>query len=175
MDQQLLAKIKENNTPNITDNVTQALRMVTEKRAATIANILDESTQLIRDDAFVRRAIYQYGADNGKAMADSMQDANDLEEFADAFTSGLEAKVYEMSLITKTRQEMVVHFHYCPYVNKWLQQNRTAQEMSILCDICMEGDKALATAFDDLHFKLGNTIANGNDVCEISYFKSVTK
>lgn len=166
-----LATIKSNNIATITDEVTLALRAVTEKRAATIANILDQAKDLNLDDSFVRKAIYQYGADNGKAMASSLNNADDLQEFAQHFTSGLEANVYEMELVNQTAQTMTVHFHYCPYVNKWLAQNRTPQQMSTLCDICMEGDKALATAFNNLQFKLGDTIAKGHHVCEISYYK----
>lgn len=168
----LLAQIEQNNCPSITDEVTLALRAVTEKRASTIANMIDEVDKQGLDDRFARTAIYDYGVANGQSMAKSMQNPDDLIEFAHAFTSGLEAKVYEMELITSTAAEFQVHFHYCPYVNKWLQQQRTAAEMANLCDICMEGDEALATAFTDLEFELGNTIAKGNSVCEISYRKA---
>lgn len=172
MSDDLLDKIKENNTPSVTDEVTLALRGVTEKRASTIANMIDEARSKGLDDGFARAAIYHYGAANGSDMAQSMQDSNNMLEFSQSFTSGLEAKVYEMELIKATEDEFQVHFHYCPYVNKWLQQNRTVDEMANLCDICMEGDKALATAFSDLEFELGNTIAKGGRVCEITYRKS---
>ncbi|MEE3662903.1 L-2-amino-thiazoline-4-carboxylic acid hydrolase [Brenneria sp. g21c3] len=172
MSNKLREKIRKNNTPSINDEVTLALRGVTEKRASTIANMIDEARNQGLDDGFARAAIYDYGAANGRDMAQSMQDPNDIIEFAKKFTSGLEPNVYEMELIKATEEEFQVHFHYCPYVNKWLQQNRTTAELANLCDICMEGDSALATAFSNLEFALGSTIAKGGQVCEIHYRRS---
>lgn len=172
MSNELREKISKNNTPSINDEVTLALRSVTEKRASTIANMIDEAKSLGLDDSFARKAIYHYGAENGRDMAQSMQDPDDLIEFSKAFTSGLEPNVYEMELIKATEEEFQVHFHYCPYVNKWLQQNRSTAEMANLCDVCMEGDGAVATAFSNLEFELGDTIAKGGQVCEIHYRKS---
>ncbi|MEC5318127.1 L-2-amino-thiazoline-4-carboxylic acid hydrolase [Brenneria populi subsp. brevivirga] len=172
MSDKLLGEIKKNNTPSINDEVTLALRGVTEKRASTIANMIDEAKSKGLDDGFARAAIYNYGAANGRDMAQSMKNPNDIIEFSKTFTSGLEPNVYEMELIKATEEEFQVHFHYCPYVNKWLQQNRSTDELANLCDICMEGDSALATAFANLEFELGNTIAKGGQVCEIHYRRS---
>ncbi|MCG8708281.1 L-2-amino-thiazoline-4-carboxylic acid hydrolase [Brenneria sp. 4F2] len=174
MSNNLLDDIKKNNTPSITDEVTLALRAVTEKRASTIANMIDEAKSKGLNDNFARAAIYNYGVANGHDMAKSMKNPDDLIEFSNTFISGLEPDVYEMELIKATEEEFQVHFHYCPYVTKWLQQNRTTDELANLCDICMEGDGALATVFSDLEFELGSTIAKGGQVCDIHYKRSQT-
>ncbi len=48
---------------------------------------------------------------------------------------------------------------------------KTTEEMARLCDVCMAGDRAFAEVFDDIEFELGDTIAKGNSVCEIRYYK----
>ncbi|EHD20224.1 MULTISPECIES: L-2-amino-thiazoline-4-carboxylic acid hydrolase [Brenneria] len=159
------------NTPNLTDEVTLALRAITEKRAATIAYMLDEAKRYGLDDRHARDAIAHYGRDNGRKMVSQMQNPNDIHEFAAIFTAGLESKVYEMQPISLTDNEFIVHFHYCPYVNKWLEQEKAPDEIHQLCDICMEGDNAITDAFPNLMFVLGNTIAKGGAVCELCYKK----
>ncbi|MFT8727918.1 MAG: L-2-amino-thiazoline-4-carboxylic acid hydrolase [Liquorilactobacillus ghanensis] len=163
-----LSKIKAQNKPTLNDKVTNALRAITEKRASTLTYMIDEASE---DDSFAENAIKKYGIDNGIDMRNSLVNKSDLKEFAEKFTSGLEANVYEMETVKATDKEFEVHFHYCPYVNRWLRMNKSAKEMSRLCDICMAGDHAVIENFSDLGFELGDTIAKGNKVCQIKYFK----
>lgn len=171
MSDSLLSKIAGHNRPEIKDDVTLALRAITEKRAATIAYMLDEAAQLGLDEQYARRAIAHYGADNGRRMAASMQDADSLVEFAKVFTDGLEAKVYEMETISAEPDRFIVRFHYCPYVNKWLTQNRAAAEIHQLCDICLEGDNAITQGFRGIQFAPVKTLARGDACCEMHYFR----
>lgn len=166
-----LIKIRSINQPNRQDEATLALRAVTEKRAATIAYMLDEAAQSGLDDSYARKAIAHYGADNGRVMAASMQNPDNLVEFAQTFTSGLEAHVYEMETVVANADEFIVHFHYCPYVNKWLQQQRGAAEIRRLCDVCLEGDNAITRGFSQLAFDPVKAIARGDDHCEMRYFR----
>ena len=169
MSEYLLENIKSNNIASIHDEATLALRAITEKRAATIAYMLDEARNLGLDETFARKAIAHYGADNGRKMAAGMQDPTDLVEFAAVFTSGLEANVYEMKTVSATKDNFIVHFHYCPYVNKWLEQNRTATEIYKLCDVCLEGDDAITQGFEGVKFYPLKTIARGHKHCEMCY------
>lgn len=171
MSDSLLSKIASHNRPEIKDDVTLALRAITEKRAATIAYMLDEAAQQGLDDQYARRAIAHYGADNGRKMAAAMQDADSLVEFARVFTGGLEAQVYEMETIQATPDRFIVHFHYCPYVNKWLAQNRSATAIHQLCDICLEGDNAITQGFREIKFDPVKALARGDACCEMHYFK----
>lgn len=168
-----IIKIRSINQPSRQDETTLALRAVTEKRAATIGYMLDEATELGIDDTYARKAIAHYGADNGRVMAASMQNPDNLIEFAQVFTNGLEANVYEMETIVANADEFIVHFHYCPYVNKWLQQQRGAKALHHLCDVCLEGDNAITQGFKDLAFDPVKTIARGDDHCEMRYFRTL--
>lgn len=51
------------NAPTLDDEVTLALRAITEKRAATLGYLLDESRQRHQPDDYARDAIRHYGRD----------------------------------------------------------------------------------------------------------------
>lgn len=164
--------IENTNKPTLTDDVTLMLRSITDKRAATMTRMIDEAKERGLDDEFARKAVHDYGVDNGKDFKASLKDPHDMKEFAHEFTDNLEANVYEMETVKSTDDDFRVHFHYCPYVNRWLKMGKTTDEMSTLCDICMKGDRAFAENFDDIDFDLGGTIAKGNPYCEVRYFKT---
>lgn len=163
-----IKKITETNKPKLTDDVTLALRAITEKRARTMTYMIDKANE---DDKFARESVLQYGRDNGDEFKESMDDPDDIKEFADKFTNTLEANVYEMETTKSTDEEFDVRFHYCPYVKVWLEMGKKPEELSNLCDICMLGDKATADRFDKINFHLGETIAKGNDYCDLKYTK----
>lgn len=164
-------RIAKTNRPNLTDEVTLALRSVTEKRAATMTRMIDEAKRYGLNNEFVIKAVHDYGVDNGCDFKHSMIDPHDMKEFAQKFTNNFEANVYEMETVKSTAKDFRVHFHYCPYVNRWLRMGKNTTEMANLCDICMKGDRAVAENFDDIEFDLGSTIAKGNPYCEVRYFE----
>lgn len=166
------AQIVKTNQPSLMDDVTLTLRSITEKRAATMTRMIDEAKRQGLDDAFAIKAVHDYGVDNGKDFKEAMNNPHDLKEFAEKFTDNLEANVYEMETVKSTNEDFRVHFHYCPYVNRWLRMGKSTAEMANLCDICMKGDRAVAKNFDDIDFDLGGTIAKGNPYCEVRYFKT---
>ena len=88
------------NAATLNDEVTLALRAITEKRAATIGYLLDESRQRQIADDFAREAIRHYGRDLGHKIRAQMEDERDLQAFAGLFTRGLESQVYEMEPVS---------------------------------------------------------------------------
>ena len=160
------------NAATLNDEVTLALRAITEKRAATIGYLLDESRQRHIADDFAREAIRHYGRDIGHKLRAQMRDRQDLQAFAGLFTCGLESQVYEMEPVSASRAEFIVLFHYCPYVNCWRQQGRGASEIETLCDICMEGDHALTDAFPGLRLEVQTALARGDAACRLRFYQS---
>jgi len=60
--------------------------------------------------------------------------------------------------------------HYCPLVAGWLKAGIPVSDIPKLCDIAMDGDRNIAkTAGVD--FSLGKTIAAGDNICEVNFFK----
>lgn len=62
-------------------------------------------------------------------------------------------------------------FHYCPLVEAWQKLGCSDEEIEVLCDIAMNGDRGIASVFDDFKFSLGKTIAQGHNCCEIRFNK----
>ena len=95
------------NAPTLDDEVTLALRAITEKRAATLGYLLDESRQRHQPDDYARDAIRHYGRDIGRSVRAKMRHGHDLQEFAAVFTRGLESRVYEMETVSASPSSLL--------------------------------------------------------------------
>ena len=100
-----------------------------------------------------------------------MKNPDDLEEFARYFGVGLDADIYEMERLAQDSTRLYIDFHYCPYVDEWLRIGRKHEEIGELCEIAMEGDRAIGDTFSAFKFTLGETIAKGGKVCQIRFDK----
>jgi hypothetical protein len=164
--------VEFHNTPKLTDEVTTALRNQCAKRACTMALMLDEAKAAgVRETEYARRAVYKYGRFGGQDIKKKMKDPDDLEEFAGYFGVGLDANIYEMERLIQDERRLYIDFHYCPYVAEWLKIGRRHEEIGELCEIAMEGDRAMGDTFHAFTFTLGETIAKGGRVCQIRFDK----
>ena len=145
------------------------MREISERRAATIANIIDEGAKLGLSDQFVYDAIAKYGKDNADAMRAAMKDPDDFKEFADTFGTDHNKDIYEMEILEKTDDVLSIDFHYCPYVAQWIKQGHTQEEISRLCYVTMAGDHAFAHAFPNMEFELALTIDHCDGVCKLRF------
>ncbi|MCR5217902.1 L-2-amino-thiazoline-4-carboxylic acid hydrolase [Treponema sp.] len=159
----------ENNKPTIRNYGVDGMREISQRRAATIANMVDSAKSHGLDEGFAREAIGKYGRDNAEGMRSSMKNPDDFKEFASLFGSDHNRDIYEMETVEKTDDKLEIHFHYCPYVEEWKKQGRSPEEIARLCDITMEGDHEFAKAFPCLSFKLDGTIADGKNVCRLLF------
>lgn len=162
----------EQNVPHIHTDAAEGMRDVSERRAATIANMIDEAKKRGIDDSFAYDAIAAYGAENAEADRKNMKNPDDFKEFSSMFGSDLSRELYEMERVVDTDDELEIAFHYCPYVNKWVKQGRTPEEIAHLCEITMAGDHEYAKHFPCCKFKLEGTIADGNPVCTLRFTRN---
>lgn len=146
-------------------------RNICQRRASTISYMIEEAKNQGISDDFARRAIYRYGKDIGEEMLRIITDPSDLAEFRHLFAAMPHRDIYEMTLEENNQDSFLIHFHYCPYVEEWKKQGYSGDDLAHLCDITMEGDRAVADCFQDFKFQLGKTIAQNNDVCEIFFTK----
>ena len=161
----------ENNKPTLRNYGVDGMREISQRRAVTIANMIDSAKQHGIDDSFAREGIAKYGRDNAEAMRKEMKNPDDFKEFADSFGTDHNRDIYEMEVVEKTDSRLAIHFHYCPYVEEWKKQGRSEEEISKLCEITMAGDHEFAKAFPCLDFKLDGTIADGKNVCRLLFTK----
>jgi len=159
------------NKPTIQNECVFGLRNISERRAATITLMIEEAKELGVDEGFARRAIYRYGLPMGKEFYDMLEDPTDLEEFAKYFGKDHNWDIYEMETVASTKEKLYIDFHYCPYVTQWKKMGIPDEEVANLCDITMEGDRAIGDCFPAFKFTLGKTIAQGHPVCQLRFDK----
>ncbi len=161
----------ESNKPSITGYGVDGMRDISARRAATISNMIDEAKKEGLTDDFARRAIAKYGADNAQGMRSAMKDPDSFDEFRSLFGTDHNKDIFEMEIVENNEESLSIDFHYCPYVEQWVKQGRTPEEIAHLCDVTMEGDREFAKAFPCLSFELKGTIADGDAVCRLRFQK----
>lgn len=151
------------NVPSISEKHTDDLRQAFEHRATWFYFLIDEAEKRGIDTQFARDAIHKCGCFHGE---NKFPKTDDIKEFAAAFATEQVKKVFEMDVKT-TDEELNIEFHYCPLVAAWKKLTNDEVKISKLCDIAMDGDRGIISKFDKFTFELGNTIANGNETCQV--------
>lgn len=165
---------KINNKPLTTDNEKVNInRNAIEHRATWMGLIMDEAKKAGIDLVpIARKAVGRCGCFHGlNAYKKNMKKPEDLQAFADVFSSELTLKSFDMEIIERTDEKFLIHFHYCPLVSAWQKQGFSDEDIDTYCDIAMDGDRQIAASFDTFGFELGKTIAKGDKVCEVCFFK----
>lgn len=165
---------KITNVPVTTDNEKVNInRNAIEHRATWMGLIMDEAKKAGIDlEQVARKAVGRCGCFHGaNVYKKNMKKAESLSAFADVFSSELTLKSFDMEIIERTDEKFLIHFHYCPLVSAWQKQGFADKDIDLYCDIAMDGDRQIAASFDTFDFKLGKTIAKGDKVCEVCFFK----
>ena len=75
-----------------------------------------------------------------------------------------------MEVVNCDENDLLIHFHYCPLLTAWQKQGFDDETCDKLCDMAMDGDRNIAKAMG-YDFHLGKTLAKGDDICEVHFFK----
>lgn len=146
------------------------LRDAIEHRATWFYYLVQEAKKRGLEYDFARDAITACGCFHGN---NKYTKTDDLAVFAPEFISDNVKNIFEMDT-TLTEDEFNIEFHYCPLVAAWKKLTNDEEEIAMLCDIAMDGDRGIASTFDNFEFHLGKTIAKGDNICEVC-FKKVDK
>ena len=149
---------KTNQGPHI-----EELRSGIEHRATWFALLVEEAKKRGLDTTFARDAIYRCGAFHGESK---LPRTENLEVFMNAFLSENTRKVFEMETDV-TEDKLTVTFHYCPLVEAWKKLGVSEEDIAEYCDIAMDGDRGIVSAYEDFEYELGDTIAKGCDTCQL--------
>jgi hypothetical protein len=160
------------NKPVLNDPVVNGIRNAIEHRATWFYLLLDEAEKNGTDlESTGRAAIYKCGCFHGMQKLESCRDAGDLREFLKVFADETGQKVFEMEMIENTEDNLSIDFHYCPLVAAWQKLGVSEEELPLLCDIAMEGDRGIVSQFPGYRFALDGVIAKGEPVCKIRISK----
>ncbi|MCB8564770.1 MULTISPECIES: L-2-amino-thiazoline-4-carboxylic acid hydrolase [Fusobacterium] len=151
----------------------QLVRGAIEQRAAWLGLMYEEAKKQGKDiEDIARKAIFKCGCVRGKGFESVMKD-HSIQEFKKAWLNENNTRFFEMEIVEDTEEALRLYFHHCPLVSGWVKQGFSDEDVEILCDIAMDGDRGMASPFqDEFTFELGKTIAQGNCVCELNYIKN---
>ena len=158
-----------NNPSIVNDEKTTLVRNAIEHRATWFYLLLKEVEKRGLDlEEVGRAAIYECGCFHGiEKMMKNCKDPADLREFLKVFADETGQKVFEMEVLENDEDKLYIDFHYCPLVSAWKKLGATDEEIPLLCDIAMDGDRGICSKFEGYEFNLGKVIAKGEGICEI--------
>lgn len=163
-----MSKIK-NEAKNQFPLVT-AVRGQLEQRATWLYLLCDEGRKRGLDPRdFGSAAIKRCGLGQGKYLVRE-GGTNSLKGLRKTLFTKPAQWMFEMKVIHSTDDELELHFHYCPLVKAWQKAGCSDEEISMLCDIAMCGDRGIGEAYG-CELDLPKTIANGDDICHLRYHK----
>ncbi|MBP2663672.1 MAG: L-2-amino-thiazoline-4-carboxylic acid hydrolase [Firmicutes bacterium] len=121
-------------------------------------------------EKFIREAISETGMVQGSAIKAQCKEPQNVTCFAETFLTPNVVKTFEIEFKTKTEDRVDMEFHHCPLLKGWQDLGFDDATCEKLCDMAMDGDRGIAKAMG-FEFHLGDTIANGHNTCQISFFK----
>lgn len=165
-------KIK--NEPKLKNPVLNAIREQLEHRALWLYLLCDEAGKKgLEWNDFGSKATKRCGLWQGKELvAEGRTDS--LRGLRKTLFTKPAQWVFEMKILENSDDALSIDFHYCPLVKAWQKQGCTDEEIKILCDVAMCGDRGIAQAYG-CHLELPKTIANGDDVCQIRFKRGLEK
>lgn len=153
----------ENRGQHITD-----LRDAIEHRATWFYYMFMEAKKRGLDSEFAHEAIKKCGCFHGD---NKYTQTSDLKAFEKEFVSDNVRNIFQMDTeCTDTRLDIT--FHYCPLVAAWRKLTDDQELIDEMCEIAMDGDRGICSQFKDFNFHLGKTIAKGDSICEVAFYKN---
>ena len=162
------------NEPKYKNGILQAIRAQLEHRAHWLYLLCDEAGKRGLDwkdvgCPAVRRCGLSQGAELvNKGGTDSLKGLRKT-----LFTKPAQL-VFEMDILESTDNKLSIDFHYCPLVKAWQKQGLSDEEIQLLCDHAMCGDRGIAESFG-CELDLPATIARGDDTCQIRFVRREKK
>jgi hypothetical protein len=152
----------------VDDPRIEDLRAAIEHRATWFFLLIDEARKKGVDLSFAHDAIFRCGCFHG---GNKFPRTDDLRVFGKAFANDNVVKIFEMDVRENTEDKLCIEFHYCPLVAAWQKLGASEEFIRDLCDIAMDGDRGIVSRYENFEFHLGDTIAKGDKVCEITIRK----
>ena len=163
-----MSKIK--NEPKITFSLIQAVRGQMEQRAQWLYLLCDEAGKRGLDWWDVgSSAVKRCGLAQGKTLVEKGGTTSLTGLRKTLFTRPAQW-MFEMDVKRCDDDHLDIDFHYCPLVKGWQKMGCTDDEIALLCDIAMCGDRGIGEQYGCV-LDLPSTIAKGDDCCRLRYHR----
>ena len=164
-----MSKVK--NEAHVTDD-----KMVNVRRAAiehrgkwAAAFYLEAKEQGIDLEPIMRAAVRKVGLEGGAKEKEEFKDKPlNAKTYAEYFTGKALSDTFEKKLVSANEDEAVVTLNYCALLKAWQKMGLSDEELAMMCDIAMEGDRGIAEGVG-LDFELEGTLAQGCECCTLRY------
>ena len=121
-------------------------------------------------EEFAPDAIKRCGLYQGKNLVAKGGKGQSLKGLKKALFGFFAQKVFEMDILRCDDDHLDIDFHYCPLVKAWQKQGCSDEEIRLLCDHAMCGDRGIAESFG-CQLYLPATIARGDSTCQIRFVR----
>ncbi len=159
------------NEPKVKTPITVAIREQLEHRALWMYLLCDEAKKKGLDSTeYAPDAIRRCGLYQGALFREKGKMGNSLKGLKKSLFTVFAQVIFEMKIKQCDDDHLFIDFHYCPLVKAWQKQGCTDEEIRVLCDHAMCGDRGIAESFGCV-LDLPKTIARGDDVCEIRFHR----
>jgi hypothetical protein len=151
------------------DETIQTLRNAFEHRATWMYMLLDEAKKADADHEKIgRNAVFRCGVSTAEGKITRQADIADLRSFYVPFMPESTRRVFEADPTEMSKDKLTIEFHYCPLVSAWQKLGCADDEIALLCDIAMEGDRGIAQSCG-YDLKIVSKIAEGDPVCKLEF------
>ena len=158
------------NEAKIKNPLIVAIREQLEHRALWMYLLCDEARKKGLDSsAYAPDAIRRCGLYQGAGLVEKAG-TRSLKGLKKTLFSKFAQWVFEMDIKRCTDDNLDIDFHYCPLVKAWQKQGCSDEEIRILCDQAMCGDRGIAESFG-CQLDLPATIARGDETCQIRFVR----
>ena len=149
----------------------KAIREQLEHRALWMYLLCDEAAKKgLKAEDYAPAAIKRCGLYQGANLVEKGGMGKSLKGLKKALFGKAAQLVFEMNILRCTDDNLDIDFHYCPLVKAWQKQGCSDEEIRVLCDHAMCGDRGIAESFG-CQLDLPKTIAKGDGVCQIRFVR----
>ena len=159
------------NNAKIKNPLIRSIRELLEHRALWMYLLCDEAKKKgLPPEEYAPEAIKRCGIYQGAELRKKSGGGDSLRGLKKTLFSKFAQWVFEMDIKRCTDDNLDIDFHYCPLVKAWQKQGCSDEEIELLCDHAMCGDRGIAESFG-CTLQLHKTIAKGDEICEIRFVR----
>ena len=159
------------NNAKIKNPLIRSIRELLEHRALWMYLLCDEAKKKgLPPEEYAPEAIKRCGIYQGAELRKKAGGGDSLRGLKKTLFSKFAQWVFEMDIKRCTDNNLDIDFHYCPLVKAWQKQGCSDEEIELLCDHAMCGDRGIAESFG-CTLQLHKTIAKGDEICEIRFVR----
>ena len=158
------------NEAKIKNPLIVAVREQLEHRATWLYLLCDEAKKRGLDPRdFGSAAVKRCGLMQGKGLVEKGK-TDSLTGLRKTLFTKPAQWVFEMDVKDVSDNRLEIEFHYCPLVKAWQKAGCSDEEICMLCDHAMCGDRGIAESFG-CELELPKTIAKGDGMCQIRFVR----